>query len=127
MSVRSSSRFLGVLALGLVAGCHPAASIAGNVLQTSAGPDVPISDARVTVRCPELGAQTLTATSDGQGAFRLLMEVRFSRECTLEVTHPNYLPASFVLGARCGETDDEASAGYCPVRSRIVIRLEPTP
>lgn len=50
MSVRSSSRFLGVLALGLVAGCHPAASIAGNVLQTSAGPDVPISDARVTVR-----------------------------------------------------------------------------
>ena len=92
----------------------------------SGGALVPVADARARVTCPDLRSEGLQATADAQGWFKVAMETRFHRRCTLTVDKEGFMPASVVLGDVCGrDPADPPTSDYCPVHFVVVVGLRP--
>jgi hypothetical protein len=87
---------------------------------------VPVADARARVTCPDLRAEGLQVEADAQGWFKVAMETRFHRRCTLTVEKEGFAPASVVLGDVCGrDPNDPPASDYCPVHFVVVAGLRP--
>ena len=71
-------------------------------------------------------SEGLQATADAQGWFKVAMETRFHRRCTLTVDKEGFMPASVVLGDVCGrDPADPPTSDYCPVHFVVVVGLRP--
>jgi hypothetical protein len=126
-------RRLALISLALAASACIAPTIDGIAVRTgdcpsagSAAAIVPVPEARARVNCPDLRAAGLQAKADAQGWFKVAMETRFHRRCTLTVEKDGFVPGSVVLGDVCGrDPDDTATSDYCPVHFVVVVGLQP--
>ena len=116
-----------VVAVTFLSGCHLAAIVRGSVVESAKDAPRPVSGASVVMRCPNLKAEGLKESTDEQGGFRVLMESRFSRKCTLEVQKPGFESKTIALSSVCPPEEGEPEGGYCPPDLHVTFELRPAP
>ena len=104
------SEFAAVLLAAVAAGCEPAWSIRGQVVQqaASAAGRAPLAGAEVTLRC-DGGRIEQTAVADEQGGFQLDGPGQGPRfDCELAVAMNGFAPRSYSIDQICADADDSS-------------------
>jgi hypothetical protein len=122
------SLFCAALSLA-VAGCHLGGAAVEGVVVAPGDPVKsavlgPIDGATIAIRCPgPKDRPALRASTNGQGLFKISIEERFSRACTIDVEKPGFESVRIDLGQVCPRHEDNPAAEYCGLETIVVVQL----